>query len=358
MRLGFRLFFAAVFASGACADKFEGDPAVGGDGGTSSLSDARAPDGGPSTADGSVGPDSGDNRDQVYVPLTFNLGRPGVMVSFAGGPPVNALLDTGTTGIWVLPDAIAVGAAVLGDGGSLAITYGDELTATGRTADVDVALGGSHVVTTVAVANSITCLRDGGNCDSSSFFGAYRAVIGVGLRTAETKLPNLLRLLTVRGRWMLSFDPIGAPTGTLVLDPPTLAQRFVEKVSLAGDGVGGWDDTQVPFCIYEFCQHGLLDSGNARAVLVTKSTADRTALHVGPSAPYLTAGTYPFTVNTSSAFSLDVSASPRGGMDLFLLSSTAGFNDLGVVPLRYVDAYYDAASGQIGVAVHQPLPPH
>ena len=302
--------------------------------------------------------DAGDDTEEgvdgsasptVVVPVTIAQG-PTIKVSFGGGPEVDCLLDTGSSGVWVIPDAIPAGGAVVSDS-PIQTVYGARLKVAGVAATTTFAVAGvTSVPITVGYQQLSSCLP-GQQCPQLSqetFFGAYKAVIGVGLRGNANALDNPFTALTLRSRWIVS---LGDTDGTVTLNPGSLAQRFGSIVQLTPSAQNGWDDTQVPFCANQLCGNALLDSGNSSGILITAADSDYDALGVPEGAAIAPPGTaLDFTVNTTQTFSLTVGTPPTAGTDLFQLKPQAVSNNLGLMVFRHLDVFFDGQNGHVGLA--------
>ena len=299
-----------------------------------------------------AGPEGGSSG-PVMIPLGVTSAIASVMISIGGSAPIEAALDTGSIGLWVIHDQIpAAGVTVTED--AVQTTYGGQLHVEGVKATTTVTLGGiTSAPLPIGYQRTNSCV-EGKDCPQLTqdrFFGGFKAVLGIGLRHQQNGLANVLESITAHKRWIVSMAPLGTPSGTLVLNPGTLVQRFQNGVQLDAAPNGGFLDTQVPFCANDFCGGGLFDTGIGFGILLTPNEDDYAALGVDAFAATIPGGTdVHFTVNGATPFDVAVGSPPSAGKDLFRLQAEGMSNNLSIIAFRYLDVLYNADTGRIAFA--------
>ena len=298
-----------------------------------------------------------DGPASTMVPISMVQNQVTVQASFGGGAEVSALLDTGSTGVWVDPSVIGGGFTLDPDtSGDVSRTYGGCTRYTGPVVWTSVSLGGLSTMVNVGVTRSVASTGKAGcSAPVPGKVVGEPGLIGIGLRSGSDALANPLVSLTARGRWIVSLDPLGTPSGSLLLNPGAQAVRFTNRVWLSADGGGGWDDTTVPFCVNRFCYQGLVDSGENTPILIAGTTGDEAGDYAnlgvpGGSTTVPSGTTLDFTINQANAYSFTVDHPAAPGRDLVRIQTSGFSQNLGVILFRYLDVYYDADDGIIGFA--------
>jgi len=169
------------------------------------------------------------------VALSDSVRRYSIPVT-VGGTAIEAGLDTGSTGLRILPAVLSKDDA-LADG--CLRQRGLRLAGTriaGKSGHAKVAIGGLSASITVQLIDSIGCIARIPNCPASrialSQFGmqgdglpgeGFRAIIGVNMAEAEVASP--LSAIGAK-RWIVELPRLGAGTpGKLVLNPATTKFR-------------------------------------------------------------------------------------------------------------------------------------
>jgi hypothetical protein len=154
------------------------------------------------------------------------------------------------------------------------------------------------------------------------------------------------------GRYELALG--AGNNGTIILDPSDReAAPFTNTIHLRETGQSplprypGWDDTQVPFCVNQFCGNALMDTGAPAPSLNTTSRNDVIDVGAPAGSTSVPAGTsLKFKINTGSTFTITAPTSP-------MISLNGNMNNIGQIPFHNLDAIYDYGKGTISLASHQ-----
>jgi len=308
---------------------------------------------------------------RVEAPISqtrFSNGPPrySIPIALNGGAPIDAMLDTGSTGLNVLP-AAEVSAKPDKMARPSRTFYRNGVVLSGVTAPVSVSFGGRLTVTAaVSVTQTVACAPDKPTCPAAAIAAAdyrigaanpaegFKAIMGVGLRAGAAENP----LTRTRGQaWIIVLPRPGDPgPGKLILNPsPEERGRFtLFQLPRDARGVGGafWADNAVPACLTDgggapLCAPSLLDSGAASIIHISRSPPQTTwdrgaelALAFGP------AGTdalkRSFTVGKGPGTGVETQPPPAS-------LPWEGLN-LGVLPFYAWAVLYDAKAGVIGLA--------
>jgi hypothetical protein len=144
-----------------------------------------------------------------------------------GGTRIEAGLDTGSTGLRVLPGTLADGDVAV-KGASADYGFSSGVRYEGENAEGVLALGTLSGKVTLEKITALTCLRDKPRCPAvtmtradygvrgnSLTAGRFRAILGIN--RADTDLANPLTALGVT-RWIVELPRVGE-TGRLILNP-------------------------------------------------------------------------------------------------------------------------------------------
>ncbi len=228
--------------------------------------------------------------------------RYSVPVSIGGGPPMDAMLDTGSFGLRVLATALRPD-QYTSTGTERRFPYGSGVVLRGPIATASVAVGDASTPAPIGiqVVTSVGCASERPKCPASkipaSQYGiggdglageGFKAILGVSLRRApSTTGANNPLADIVDSSWIIDLPRPGevAP-GKLVLDPASDEAAGFTPFQLqpqpgeTGDGAG-WQDARVPGCLQlgeakPVCAPTLLDSG-APGVVIMVEDASRSA---------------------------------------------------------------------------------
>lgn len=243
--------------------------------------------------------------DRVEVPITQHVLRDGTprytIPIQIGDQTLEAMLDSGSVGIRVMPGALRPDNFAPGrERVSYGYTSGVELS--GSVGQAKVAIGGLATPGPIGVqvVETVGCSRERPNCPASrvaakdygiggnGIAGAgFKAIVGVAM--GETEAPNPLTRIGER-RWIIVLPwPGEREPGKLILNPSDAElQGFVRFPNdpVFKDGRGGWHDA-IPGCLElgkgkPVCGPLLLDSG-ATAIQVSPGRGVRID-HPGPGA--------------------------------------------------------------------------
>ena len=196
-----------------------------------------------------------------------------VMLSVGGSAPIEATLDSGSTGLRVLPGALGPKDVEPG-GRSSTYSYASGSQFTGMIGHGVVTLGGASTSDPVAidVISGIGCREEAPHCPASTtdiasfgFAGdgvpgkGYRAILGVSLQPADADNP----LAAIGdGVWIIDLPrPGDGAPGRLVLNPTPEEVAGYTLFHLAPDRPA------IPGCLFnldnkaQVCGHVLLDTG-------------------------------------------------------------------------------------------------
>jgi len=201
-----------------------------------------------------------------------------VEVRVGDGPEVPVVLDTGSIGLHIYPQAVDLraGSGVTPTGQPTSITYVDGEQQTGTLATARISIGGVTTATAVpfGIISSLTCTAEKPRCPAQGGIAAAVAagrygVLGIGLgRRDPSTPPNPLLYLPdpYRRSWSISLNP---PGGRLVLGAqasqrPAAVIRLPREADPANGGKA-FDDHAAHVCWriggLSSCQPTLFDSG-------------------------------------------------------------------------------------------------
>jgi len=295
----------------------------------------------------------------------FEAGPPrySVPLSIDGGAPIEAMLDTGSTGLRVLPSAGPLTAkGVRPD----RYVYRNGVVLTGAITPVRVGIGGLQVKVDVSATSAVACSQDRPSCPAAAIptqqyriggstpSEGFSAILGAGLRAGEAENP--LAHLGEQAWIVLLPKPGDAAPGKLILNPTPAERARFTLFSLTRDTRRRgdfWADNTVPTCLSRdgagapLCAPTLLDSGAAGLNYISRSapafddwpTETSVNLRFGP--PGSTAMSLSFVLGRGPArlnFSTPPASLPWEGLNA------------GVLPFYDFAVLYDAKAGQIGLA--------
>jgi hypothetical protein len=297
------------------------------------------------------------------VVLSDGTRRYGIPIT-VGGTQIEAGLDTGSTGLRVLPNVLAAADAT-GGGHDDRYSYGAGTEFTGEIGKGQLGIGGLAAISTLQLIHGVDCVQSNPHCPASRVslaqFGVqgnglagegFRAIIGVNMAEADVASP-----LTALGakRWIVELPRPGSGIpGKLVLNPTD--EELKDYVRLPVLRVfaaqrGGLHDA-VSGCLINVttkdksCGATMMDTG-APGITLTNGTLGHTAWDNGtPAALALfdanaaRAVAY-FTVGLrehASRLSFEEKPQPR---------QTVIY--AGLTPYFAFDVLYDPAGGEIGV---------
>jgi hypothetical protein len=199
-----------------------------------------------------------------------------------GGKPVEAMLDTGSSGLRVLKNAIE-GASLRMTGRRSQGVYGSGVRLVGEAADTVVQFGPLQTDTTIDLTTKAECVPEKPDCAASKIAqDRYRiggdaekgegfvAILGTGLRRSDS--PNPLRRLG-SGRWIVILPRPGQGDGRLIINPSDAEMQGFQMFSLEPQprpdlrGDPTYWDNRLNGCLIDedartkACEPTLLDTG-------------------------------------------------------------------------------------------------
>jgi hypothetical protein len=289
--------------------------------------------------------------------------RYSVPVTIGDAPPMQALLDTGSTGLRVLDDALPE-SAYQDTGAPTVYSYGSGEQLNGSIGNASVAVGAESSGGPVPfeIVHAIACAAFAPNCPARNLaeqnYGiggdgisgqGFKAILGASMAPAVDAVNPLAGIGAKR--WIIELpEPGAAKPGTLIFNPDDddLAGFQMFPLSQAAGG-NGWQDL-LPGCLNDtsagqnICGPTVLDTGSpgiiayrpggVSAVLWTPDDAASLSFDGGG-----TAASVPFTADSYPGSGMI--EAPDDGEDVALVA--------GVLPFFAYDVLYDAAGGSIGL---------
>jgi hypothetical protein len=272
------------------------------------------------------------------------------------GVPIEAQLDTGSTGLRILAPALT-GKAASAPGMPVRYAYGSGVELQGRKVSAQIGFP-SGVVGEVPFqrVEAVACVQRKPDCPATRVpAAAYRiggdglpgqgfmAIIGTGLH--DDAVPNPLTALGVQ-RWIVELPRGPRQTGRLILNPsPEDTARFRSVRFIDGTN-------QVPACLIRrdaparFCGPAMIDTG-ASGLRIQGAQADALWPNGTPAVISLgedrDAAAFPVTIGLREQASGMFAAPYRGG------SRTITLN-LGLAPFFHWRVLFDAQARTLGVA--------
>ena len=302
--------------------------------------------------------------------------RYAVPVSIGGGQPIQALLDTGSTGLRVINGSTG-GGYYQNTGTASLYIYGSGERLGGTIGLSEVGFGSASTAAPVPIelVNSISCMAFAPDCAAAKLsladFGiggdgiagqGFQAILGIGLMpTGATDTSNPLPAAGAP-RWIVQLPlPGSAEPGALILNPSTAEAQDFQSFPLSPSATragqsAGWLDT-LPACLnnistgQKLCGPALLDTGAPGIIAYQQgvdesplwSPGDQTALQ------FATPGdgslTLPFAADRVFGSGL-LQAPPNGGPAVVA----------GVLPFFAYSVLYDATAGSIGLKLRGDAP--
>lgn len=226
--------------------------------------------------------------ERIVVPIAARALPNGAMrysvpVSVGGGPPVEAMLDTGSVGLRLLPGVVEA-SRYRPLGRSMRARFGSGVELSGPLARADLTIGGFRARgAVVQVAESAACLPGRETCaaarpgpDGYRISGVFAAILGIGLRPNPADNP-----LELDGdkAWIVILPRPGEPgPGELILNPTAADRAGFTLFRLApgnAGGRGGWLDNALAGCLSwtgdsPVCGPTFLDTGTPNLSLVAE----------------------------------------------------------------------------------------
>lgn len=293
--------------------------------------------------------------------------RYSVPVSIGGGPPIPAMLDTGSFGLRVLASALTSRQYEATET-ERRYPYGNGVVFSGPIANASVAIGRAATGAPIGiqVIRSVECAEARPDCPASRVsvdgYGiggdgvagqGFQAIIGTSLRrppsdvAADNPLPAL-----VDSSWIVELPrPGDAGPGRLILNPTAAEAAGYTLFQLKRQEDGpGWADTRLPGCLKDgagkpFCAPTLLDTAAPGVVAMKPGVDRRRDMGAGVAASL---GFQQGPTHLSAAFMTGsepatriVTAPVRGDFGQRIMA--------GSVPFYSFSVLYDARDGTIGL---------
>jgi hypothetical protein len=327
-----------------------------------------------------AGPAFGQTR--IVVPISQTILPDGdirysVPVSVGNSQPVAALLDTGSTGLRVLPNAVPAD-TYTDTGFSALYAYGSGDALSGTIATAPLAIGGA--VTDGAVplemVSSVGCVMGAPRCGAGRLalqdYGiggdgmagqGFAAILGISLipATGAGYTDNPLVHIGAK-RWIIELpEPGTAAPGALILNPSDAELRDYQMFHLSPLAAGaagqdaGWLDS-VPACLRNLsttesiCGPAILDTGTPGIIAYANGAAgplwspgDNLALE--------------FSTGGSGVLSTSFAADRYPGSGVLRQPQESGTALVaGMLPFFAYTVLYDAGNGMIGLKPRADVP--
>lgn len=213
--------------------------------------------------------------------------RYSIPLSIAGRAPIEVMLDTGSTGLRLLPAAGPV--TEIRGARPQRYAYRNGVVLTGKTARAELAIGQFRTEVEFSATSAVACAPERPQCPAANLSPAqfriggatptdgFLGILGAGLRAGDVDNP----LTRTRDQaWILLLPrPGDATAGKLILNPTAAERARFTLFPLARDPRGDgsdWVDT-VPTCLVaaegakRLCAPTLLDSGAPGLNVISRS---------------------------------------------------------------------------------------
>ncbi|WP_158809768.1 hypothetical protein [Beijerinckia sp. L45] len=278
-----------------------------------------------------------------------------------GDRSIEALLDTGSTGLRVLP------AVVPGDlmGMPLEATFAMGNTMRGLAIAKQVEIGSLSGTTPIEVIDGMGCRPDHPACSAAqqntdSLIGGdgatahgFSAILGIGFTAPDRDLPNPLELFGAK-QWIVDLPrPDEAKPGRIILNPDatTQAQFKLHNKFESGDVFGCLRAKDLE---KEICGTVGFDSGGPTLLAVTEGDDPPAAWPPGTDASLKVQGEPPLRFRVGEQ---------GPATNVLVLPYTMRFKketpyiNAGVYPYFLYDVLYDAPAHKVGLKVREPFKP-
>ncbi len=294
-----------------------------------------------------------------------------VPIQIGDSLPVEALLDTGSSGLVILEGVVPDSAFASVTTTPVVYDYGGGLQLTGVFAYGVVTIGelATPDPIPIVLVTEIGCTSASPDCSGSgqtpadaTLFGPYRAILGAGMRNDGT-FGNPIVQLPGHPSFVVQAPAYGGDVGTLRIGPTaqelstfTTYPLPTTDGGLLANGTPSWnDDNGLPGCVHDvtsgmdYCEPVFLDCGACPTYIYWPSAVNdsvfapgsRLQMTVGPGGAPL--GQYAFTVGPVPVPGID---------EVELTPSTAGHINVGTAVYFRYDVLWDQTDGLIGLAPH------
>jgi hypothetical protein len=293
-----------------------------------------------------------------------------VSIEMGGGKAFDALLDTGSSGLRILPQAHVADDLQTTTAIAVSASFHSGLMLEGTVAQGRVTIGDLQtdaipvmMIEQVSCTSTDPCPATGKTLDEFSFDGAA-AILGIGMRnSASTQgIANPIAQLAGHPAYIVQAPAYGGTHGVLRVQPSALDRAAFVTTPLPSladgqplpDGSPTWDDRGVQTCVtgdtltQPFCAGALLDTGAPPVELDSQ-------LHTGPATTFPPGTHFDIQIGDGGVLgSMDftVGATPAPGVDKVVLESRANgdFINLGTSVFFHFDVLFDQHNGLIGLA--------
>jgi hypothetical protein len=331
--------------------------------------------------DAAIHHDAAATPSPASVPITISSGDEGsqrfsIDIQIGDSAPLGVQLDTGSSGLRVLEGAVPDSAYASMSTTPVVYGYHSGLEISGVVATATVTIGGvaTPVPIPVMYVNEVGCQASMPDCgaqgqtpETYTFFGPYKAILGVGMRNGLDGIGSAIAELPGEPAFEIESPSYGGTSGTLVLYPSaddvaryaTYPLGRVDGGASLPNGAVAYDDRySVPACVddetsgVDYCLGSEWDTGNPPIYIEWPADTDggvsilptgaSVKVTIGPADKPL--GAYSFTVGTVPTPGIDaVEVEPATG---------EGFMNLGTAVFFHFDALFDQAHGMVGLAPH------
>jgi len=298
-----------------------------------------------------------------------------VPIRIGDSDPFDAFLDTGSSGLRVLDGAVPASAYACATSTAVTYSYHSGLELQGVVAYASVTIGAAATPGPVPVmlVRQVGCTEAKPSCDAAgkspanyTFFGPYKAILGVGMRNGASGVGNVIAQLAGHPAFVVKAPAYGGGSGTLRIAPSPADVAAFTTFSLPpldggaplANGTPAYDDRYgLPADLVDqttsndFALPAELDTGNPAVYVESKAVTSDAVIAAGSQVDV--------TVGPASAplgeWTFTVAAVPTPGIDLVELepATGAGFMNLGTSVFFRYDVLFDQASGTIGLLSHQ-----
>lgn len=311
-----------------------------------------------------------EGRVEVEIRQTrFDRGpiRYSVPVSIDGRPPIEVMLDTGSTGLRLLPKAAPQATAQAGR--LHRYSYRNGVVLDGRIVRTRLTVGDFQTSAEVSATAEVSCAPDRPKCPAADLppeqfriggvgpGAGFEGILGAGLRASDVENP--LTHLRDQAWIVLLPRPQDAGHGKLILNPTPAERAKFTFFPLQKDprGRGHWADNMLPACLMtgqaQLCAPTLLDSGGPAMVFVSRTPQSTADWPAGAKANLVFGGIdqpgskQDFVIGEGPGARLQFAPPPAN-------LPWEGLN-AGVLPFHHFAVFYDAKAGKIGLAPRDAL---
>ena len=297
-----------------------------------------------------------------------------------GATEVEALVDTGSSGLRVVDGVVPAGDLATRTDTAVQAAYGSGTVVTGVVATANVTLGGlvTAAPIKIEVVTDVHCTDAKPNCPVASTTidqfafkggagGTYKAIIGVGMRNGPNsqQVANPIAQLPTKPAFLIDVGAYGTTTGVLRIGPTPAQVAAFKTITHAAlpngvaldNGVGAFDDRQNPICVVNttqnktFCLPALLDSGNGTTDIDASAAAGNGNIPIGNAVTVTLLSMADPTSAPLGSYSVTVASPPKAGLDKFVIAQDASDSiNIGTAVFFRFQVYFDQVDGIEGVA--------